>query len=40
MNVLVYGGNGWIGTQFIEFLQKKKINYKSNNGHFWFSNKN
>ena len=27
MNILIYGSKGWIGNQFIEILQKNKINY-------------
>ncbi len=27
MNVLVYGGNGWIGNQFITLLKNKKIKF-------------
>ena len=27
MKILIYGGNGWIGTQFQKILQKKSINY-------------
>ena len=29
MNILIYGSNGWIGKQFIEILEKNKINYYS-----------
>lgn len=27
MNILIYGGKGWIGGQFIELLKKNNINY-------------
>ena len=27
MKVLIYGGKGWIGSQFIELLQKRNIHY-------------
>ena len=27
MNVLVFGSNGWIGSQFIDILQEKHIPY-------------
>ena len=27
MKVLVYGANGWIGTQFIELLMKNNIDF-------------
>ena len=27
MNLLIYGSNGWIGSQFIELLNSKNINY-------------
>ncbi len=27
MNILVYGGKGWIGSQFIELLTKAKFTY-------------
>ena len=27
MKFLIYGGKGWIGQQFIEILEKNKINY-------------
>lgn len=27
MKILVYGSNGWIGTQFIDILKKQKIDY-------------
>ena len=27
MLVLIYGGNGWIGTQFIEILYQNNIDY-------------
>ncbi len=27
MQILVYGGNGWIGSQFIELLIKQQIQY-------------
>ena len=28
MNILVYGGNGWIGQQFTELLNKMNTPYK------------
>lgn len=32
INILIYGGNGWIGKQFIDILKDKKIKYiKGNN---------
>lgn len=27
MNILIYGGNGWIGQQICEYLKNKNINY-------------
>ena len=27
MNILVYGGKGWIGSQFIALLKKAKLTY-------------
>jgi len=27
MKILIYGSNGWIGSQFLEILQEKKIDY-------------
>lgn len=27
MNILIYGSKGWIGSQFIEFLNKQNINF-------------
>ena len=27
MNILVYGGNGWIGSQFIDYLKSKHLCY-------------
>ena len=27
MNILIYGGKGWIGQQFVDILKKHKINY-------------
>ena len=30
MNILIYGGKGWIGNQFVEYLKTKKSNF-----YFW-----
>ena len=27
MKFLIYGSKGWIGSQFIDILQKKQLNY-------------
>ena len=27
MNILIYGGKGWIGQQFVDILKKQKINH-------------
>ena len=27
MNILIYGGNGWIGQQFVNILKQKKISH-------------
>ena len=27
MNILIYGGKGWIGNQFVEYLKTKKSNF-------------
>jgi dTDP-glucose 4,6-dehydratase len=27
MNILVYGGNGWIGKQFLDYLKSKQLSY-------------
>ena len=27
MNILIYGVNGWIGSQVIHYLDKEKITY-------------
>ena len=28
MNILIYGGNGWIGSQFVKILENLNINFK------------
>ena len=29
MNILIYGGKGWIGAQFIDILKKENINFNN-----------
>jgi len=31
MNILIYGGNGWIGTQIIQYMTKNNIKYVAGN---------
>ena len=28
MNILIYGGNGWIGLQFVKILENLNIEFK------------
>ena len=28
MKILIFGGNGWIGSQFVEILQEQKVEFK------------
>ena len=34
MNILIYGGNGWIGLQFVKILENLNIEFKHKNKYY------